>query len=454
MVAFPTVSTGPDRVDTIDEYLREVLEPALAGLGCVVERFDNPVAGHGPLLVGRRHEADDRPTVLVYGHADVVDGLAGQWSHDRDPWRLAQAGAGSQERWYGRGAADNKAQHLVNLSALGILLAEQGRLGFNLTVLIETSEEVGSPGLAEFAQEHRDLLAADVLIASDGPRLAVDVPTLFLGARGGVNLDLDVDLRLGSYHSGNWGGILRNPATTLAGAIDSLVDGHGRVRVEALRPPPPSESVRAALGRLDLHSEPDDPEPDPTWGETELSPAERLYAWNTLEVLAIGSGDVDRPVNAIPGRARACLQLRFVVGTDISNVATRVQEHLDGLGFSMVRVRETMSFAASRTDPDHPWVSWAAQVLAANTDGELAVLPNIGGSLPNYVFTDVLGLPTIWLPHSHPGCRQHAPDEHMLKVVARDGMVLATALFHALGNAPTPRSTPDPARGPRRRTRP
>ena len=179
MVAFPTVSTGPDRVDTIDEYLREVLEPALAGLGCVVERFDNPVAGHGPLLVGRRHEADDRPTVLVYGHADVVDGLAGQWSHDRDPWRLAQAGAGSQERWYGRGAADNKAQHLVNLSALGILLAEQGRLGFNLTVLIETSEEVGSPGLAEFAQEHRDLLAADVLIASDGPRLAVDVPTLF-----------------------------------------------------------------------------------------------------------------------------------------------------------------------------------------------------------------------------------------------------------------------------------
>lgn len=304
MVAFPTVSTGPDRVDTIDEYLREVLEPALAGLGCVVERFDNPVAGHGPLLVGRRHEADDRPTVLVYGHADVVDGLAGQWSHDRDPWRLAQAGAGSQERWYGRGAADNKAQHLVNLSALGILLAEQGRLGFNLTVLIETSEEVGSPGLAEFAQEHRDLLAADVLIASDGPRLAVDVPTLFLGARGGVNLDLDVDLRLGSYHSGNWGGILRNPATTLAGAIDSLVDGHGRVRVEALRPPPPSESVRAALGRLDLHSEPDDPEPDPTWGETELSPAERLYAWNTLEVLAIGSGDVDRPVNAIPGRAR------------------------------------------------------------------------------------------------------------------------------------------------------
>ncbi|MGG7569866.1 M20 family metallopeptidase [Streptomyces sirii] len=432
MVAYPTESARPQSYLAVKAYLEEVLAPALTDLGCSVAQYANPDSSGGPFLVGTRVESPELPTLLCYGHADVVDGHAGKWSNGRDPWTLTADG----DRWYGRGAADNKGQHLVNLAALRLLLAEQGSLGFNLTFLFETGEEIGSPGLAAFAAAHREELRADVLIASDGPRLDATTPTLFLGARGGVRLLLDVDLRPDSYHSGNWGGALRNPATTLAGAIASLVDGHGRIQVPALLPPGLPDQVREALTGVAVGGSFGDPVPDEGWGEPGLTLAERLYGWNTLEVLSLGSADIDRPVNAIPGRARALLQLRYVAGTEVGRVREAVTEHLAAHGYPMVDVTLHNSFPASRTPLDDPWVRWAKATLEQVTGSAVAVLPNIGGSLPNHVFTDILGLPTLWLPHSYPGCLQHAPDEHLLGTIAREGIVLAATLFHALGHAP------------------
>ncbi|MDX3190362.1 M20 family metallopeptidase [Streptomyces sp. MN03-5084-2B] len=431
MVAYPTVSDAPEGRAAIQAYFDEVLTPAMAALGCDVTQHANPDPAGGPFLVGVRVESAELPTLLCYGHADVV-GEAGTWGEGRDPWTLTADG----DRWYGRGTADNKGQHLINLTALRLVLAERGRLGFNLKLLFETGEEIGSPGLAEFAAQERDLLRADVLIASDGPRLDAATPTLFLGARGGVRIDLDVDLRPGGHHSGNWGGILRNPATTLAGAIASLVDGHGRIQVPELLPPELPESVRAALADVVIDAVEAAETSDARWGDPRLTPAERLYGWNTLEVLALGAADADRPVNAIPGRARAVLQLRYVAGTDVDGVAPAIREHLAKQGFSMVSVRTDASFRASRTPVGDPWVTWARATLNAVADRPVALLPNFGGGLPNHVFTDVLGLATLWLPHSYPGCRQHAPDEHLLAPVAREGLVLATALFDTLGPAP------------------
>ena len=103
------------------------------------------------------------------------------------------------------------------------MIAERGRLGFNAKVLIETSEEIGSPGLREICESHQDELAADLLLASDGPRLRADQPTIFLGSRGALNFDLVVDLREAGQHSGNWGGLLANPAVLLAHAIATIV---------------------------------------------------------------------------------------------------------------------------------------------------------------------------------------------------------------------------------------
>ncbi|RZQ62753.1 M20 family metallopeptidase [Amycolatopsis suaedae] len=428
LVSYPTASTTDEGRVALKAYLDDVLTPMLTELGCTVTEHPNPDPSGGPFLLGTRIESPELPTMLCYGHADVVDGHSGRWSDGRDPWTLTVDG----DRWYGRGTADNKGQHLINLTALRLLLTETGSLGFNLKFLFETGEEIGSPGLAEFAAAHREALRADVLIASDGPRLDAATPTLFLGSRGGLNFELDVDLRPGAYHSGNWGGVLRNPATTLAGAITTLVDGHGRILIPGLLPPGLPDPVRTALSGIAVANSPGDPAPDEGWGDQDLTAAERLYGWNTLEVLGIGAADVDHPVNAIPGRARAALQLRYVSGTDVGAAERALTEHLAAHGYPMVGVRVTSEFPASRTEIDGPWPRWAHGVLEEATGEPVAVLPNIGGSLPNSVFTDLLGIPTLWLPHSYPGCLQHAPDEHLLAPIAREGLVLATALFHAL----------------------
>ena len=429
-VAIPTESQSRDRHHELERYLRDEIGPSLARLGFAWEIWPNPVAGAPPMLFAERSEHDALPTVLSYGHGDVVAGYDEQWAAGRSPWDVAVA----EDRWYGRGTADNKGQHTINLAALARVLETRGRFGFNVRLLLEMGEEIGSPGLRQLCETRSDMLAADVLIASDGPRLRANRPTIFLGSRGAQNFDLVVDLREGGHHSGNWGGLLANPGTILAGAIASLVDARGRILVDALRPPPIPESVRRALADIEP-GEPGGPAIDEDWGEPGLSPAERVFGWNTLEVLAFRTGNPDRPVNAIPPRATAHLQIRFVAGCDWRAFLPAIRAHLDAHDFGRVDVRPSDSepMAATRLDPDHPWVRFASASIAATTGAAPAILPNLGGSLPNDCFADVLGLPTIWVPHSYPACSQHAPNEHLLATVAREGLRIMTGLFWDVG---------------------
>ncbi len=432
-VALRTESGVPGRRAEMLAYLEQEMVPAARRLGATARVLENPVAGGGPFLIAHRHEAGELPTVLTYGHADVVLAEAHRWRAGLDPWQVTV----EEDRWYGRGTADNKGQHTINLAALEqVLRARDGRLGFNLTVLIETSEESGSPGLAEFCQQHGRELAADVLIASDGPRVAAGRPTVFLGSRGSAGFTLRVPLRERSYHSGNWGGLLRNPATVLASAVACLVDGRGRILVPGLRPPPIPNAVRAALSTIPAGGDPGDPDIDEDWGEPGLTPAERVIGWNTLEVLSLAAGNPDTPVNAIPGSAHAHCQLRFVVGTGAASLARAVRAQLDQHGFTMVDVEPGHLMNATRTDPDDPWVRFALASLERTEGIAPALLPNLGGSLPNDAFAGGLGLPTIWIPHSYPACAQHAPDEHLLAPLARQALRLMTALFWDLGEHP------------------
>ena len=429
-IAAPTESQNPERAAALHAYLSDEIAPALSALGVRSQVFDNPLPGKQPFLIGRHTENPSLPTVLVYGHGDVVRGLEGRWRDGRDPWTLDAQG----ERWYGRGSADNKGQHSINIAALAaVRTARGGRLGFNLTWLLEMGEETGSPGLAEFCRAHRNELAADVLIASDGPRLRIDRPTVYLGTRGVANFDLTLKLREGGHHSGNWGGLLRNPGVVLSHAIASLVDARGCITIEALRPPQIPAPVKRALADIEVGGGADDPEIDREWGEPGLTPAERVFGWNTVEVLAIGVGNAQHPVNAIPHEARATLQLRFVVGTDATRLREHVLAHLQQRGFHDVAVSEPLVMAATRLDPDNDWVRLALRSIEQTTGCKPALLPNLGGSLPNDVFADILGLPTVWVPHSYPACSQHAPNEHVLAPLMREGLLMMAGVFYDLG---------------------
>lgn len=430
-VAIKTESQEAASHPNLRAYLADELLPSLQTLGFSGTIHDNP---HGPFpfLVAQRREGDALPTVLMYGHGDVIRGQDKSWTRGDGPWQTRADG----DKLYGRGTADNKGQHSINLAALAqVLAARGGKLGFNVTWLFETGEETGSPGLAEFCAAHRAELAADVLIASDGPRLKASEPTVFLGSRGVANFELELTLRDGSHHSGNWGGLLANPGTILAHAIASMVDARGRILVDALRPPPIPANVRAALAGLDVGGGPGDPAIDPDWGEPDQTPAERVFAWNTLDVLAYKTGNPEFPVNAIPPTAKATMHMRFVVGTDIGNLRRHVQQHLAARGFGAITVGEPMVMAATRLDPDNAWVRFTLASLEKTAGRKPVLLPNLGGSLPNDVFADILGLPTVWVPHSYPACSQHAPDEHLLLPVAREALGLMTGLFWDLGEA-------------------
>ena len=225
----------------------------------------------------------------------------------------------------------------------------------------------------------------------------------------------------------------------LAQALACITDARGAIKVPEWRPPL-SASVRALLKGVEVDGGSDGPAVDRDWGEPGLTPAERVFAWNSFEVLAFTTGTPERPVNAIPGSARAHCQLRYVVGTKQDDIIPALRRHLDRHGFHNVEVRAGREgfFNASRLDPDDPWVAWVAHSIERTCGAPPTILPNLGASLPNDMFIDVLKLKTIWVPHSYAGCSQHAPDEHLLAPIAREGLGLMAGLFWDLGEPGTP----------------
>mgnify|MGYP006272887751 FL=1 len=435
-VAIRTESQIPESRPYMDVYLKDEITPAFDRMGFKTEILPNPVEGVGPILLAERIEDASLPTVLMYGHGDVIRGLEDQWRSGIGPWQLKQEG----DKYYGRGTADNKGQHSVNMAAMQTVLDERGKLGFNVKFMLETGEELSSPGLKDFCEKHKARLRADVLIASDGPRLAAKKPTLYLGSRGCMNLNFTVELRDGGHHSGNWGGLLANPGVILAHALASIVTREGKVLVRDLLPKNIPGSVINALKNCTPTPEPDEPQIDPWWGEPGLSAAEKVYAWNTFEILAFRTGNPDNPVNAIPGKATATVQIRFVAGTDANTFIPILRKHLDDHGYQCIEISMARKsfMQATRLDPDNAWVRWAAESIRRTTGNAPAVLPNIGGSLPNDCFAETLGLPTLWVPHSYAGCSQHAPNEHALGSVLREGLQMMTGLFWDLGEQGLP----------------
>jgi acetylornithine deacetylase/succinyl-diaminopimelate desuccinylase-like protein len=265
-----------------------------------------------------------------------------------------------------------------------------------------------------------------------------------LGCRGALNFDLVCDLREGGHHSGNWGGLIANPGIILAHALASIVGPNGELLVPALKAPPMSKAVKDCLADVEVDGGEEGPEIDEWWGDPGLTPAERVYASNVFNILAYTTGTPGRPVNAIPPKAVANCQLRFVAGTDIGTITPTLQRHLDAKGFASVKVMPPPAgndggFAATRTEPDHPWAQFVAASLQRSANAKPAMIPQSGGSICNDIFTDILKMPTIWVPHSYPSCSQHAPDEHVLLSLTRSAGALMAGLYWDIGEGRAPR---------------
>ena len=430
LVSFVTDSKNSVSNENLIRYYVDGLSGILAELGLQTEIIDNPIKNAPPFLIGKRIESSELKTILLYGHGDTVPLQQELWNEGISPSKLKII----DEKIYGRGVADNKGQHLVNLMALLSVLKTRKKLGFNIKVIFEMGEEVGSPGLFELCEQYKDYLKSDVLIASDGPRVAVDVPTVFLGSRGAINFELEVKYREGAHHSGNWGGVLRDPGVRLSHALSIITNKTGNILIENWKPTSLTEEVRDRLKSLP-NTVSETLEIDENWGEPGLSSNEKLFGWNSFSILAMKSGDIDVPVNAIQPSAKALCQLRFVVGTDENKVISSLREHLDQHGFQDIKIisENAINFAASRTNLDNVWLKKIEHILEEFYGDKIHVIPNLAGSLPNNCFTDILNIPTIWIPHSYKECSQHAPNEHLPINLLRDALLLMTNLYWNLG---------------------
>jgi len=390
-VQYRTESQIPNNVAELHRYLDQELIPSFTDLGFDCEKFDNPIDGEGPFLLASRIEDSTLPTVLGYGHGDVVFGQDNEWDDDLCPWQVSKQG----DRLYGRGTADNKAQHTINIAALGAVIQERGSLGFNAKYLIEMGEETGSVGLGEVLSAHRMKFHADVFIGSDGPRISPQMPTITLGSRGAINFDLSVDLREGAHHSGNWGGLIADPAIILSHALASITTPSGQLLIKEWLPPPTPDSVKQVLNGLVIDTGPGAPSIEMEWGEPGLE----------------------------------------------STILSALRTHLDKGGFEKVKINVpegVAGFAASRTEPDHPWVTCIASSIKNTIGTDAAIIPSMGGSICNDLFTDLLELPAIWIPHSYAACSQHAPNEHILLSLTDSALRVMAGLYWDIGDGKVP----------------
>ncbi|MGI9504703.1 MAG: M20 family metallopeptidase [Geminicoccaceae bacterium] len=430
-IAISTESQEPGQRPKLYRYLLQEIGPWLRRYGFQIELFENSDPEGGPFMLATRHEDDDASTLLTYGHGDVVRGIPEQWRSGLDPWAITVEG----DRWYGRGTADNKGQHSIIMAALAQVIETRGKLGFNAKILIETGEEIGSPGLLAFCEEHAEKLAADLFLASDGPRQAPDKADVSLGNRGGISFELLVTLREGSRHSGHYGGLIEDPGITLAHALATITDRRGRILVDDWRPKSVPASVTEALRSLDVDAGdaaligPED------WGEPGLTPAEKVLGWTGFIVLAFITGRPENPVNGVQPDASARCQIRFTSDVDEDDLLPALRRHLDGESFPQVEIRKAghATFPAWRTNPDNPWIERTLASMTETLGYRPNLIPNSSGGLPSAFFAKPLDVPVIWIPHSYGGCRQHGPDEHLLVEATREGLEIMTGLFWDLG---------------------
>ncbi|KON64053.1 acetylornithine deacetylase [Komagataeibacter europaeus] len=433
LVAIQSTSQDDTHSDDVQRYLTEAMVPWLERMGFTCTIYPNPQAGFDPILMARRIEDPTLPSIITYGHGDTVRGMDEQWSEGLHPWELTRVG----NRLYGRGSADNKGQHLCNLLALEhVLAAQDGRLGYNVKLVLEMSEERGSAGLDTFIRTHASELAADVFIASDGPRVAPDTPTVAGGTRGNFQFDLSVEARKGGVHSGHWGGITTDPALLVAQALCTICDSRGRIRIPEWLPvngAPLAPAMRTMLRDCPTDNTGDAAQAEDDWGEPGLSTAERRYAWTSFIVRAMISGSPASPQNAVAPTASAACEIRYPPGLDVTTFLPALRRHLDAHGLQVVRIDNGIDrMPASATQSGSPWPTWVAASIARSTGARVQVIPSISGGMPGYAFADHLDVPLIWVPHGHNACKQHGPDEHILTTVARQGLLAFVGLWHDL----------------------
>ncbi|HET9499865.1 MAG TPA: dipeptidase [Marmoricola sp.] len=368
LVRIESVSADPERAGEVQRSAEMT-----AGL-FEAEGFEVTITsadGGAPAVIAHKAGPEGAPTVLLYAHHDVQpENDHADW--DSPPFEPTERG----DRLYGRGAADDKAGIAAHLAAIRALGED---LPVGVTMFIEGEEEVGSDTLSALLAQHREELAADVIVIADSGNWDIGVPALTTSLRGLVRADIEVRTLTHAVHSGMWGGLVPDSLMTLARLIATLHDDRGNVAIDGLHAGPaadvdyPEERLRAESGAV----------PGIEWigsGST----VERLWTKPALSITGLDAPKVAGASNTLVPAARARISLRIAPGDTTENAVACLRKHLQArvpwgaeLSFTVVDTGE-----ATRIDATGPAYDVAREAFTDAWDGVAPIDMGVGGSIP------------------------------------------------------------------------
>jgi acetylornithine deacetylase/succinyl-diaminopimelate desuccinylase-like protein len=387
-----------------------------------------------PVVVGEWRGAEGAPTLLVYGHYDV------QPPEPLDEWNSPPFEPVVKDgRIYARGSVDDKGQVYLHLKAVEAHLAENGSLPVNVVFLVEGEEEVGSPNLGAFLQEHVERLRCDAVMISDTTMFAPGLPSITVGLRGLAYMEVRVQGPSVDLHSGAYGGAVVNPALALARILSQLHDEQGRIAIPGFydKVRELTREQRDAIAALPFEEEGLREEVGATalGGEKGFGSVERIWARPTLDVNGLLSGYTGEGAKTVlPARAMAKVSMRLVPDQDYKEIERIFIEHVKSLA------PEGVTVEVEALHGGQPWfaepegkVFDAAKRALARAYGKDPVMIREGGSIPIVQsFQQTLNAPVVLIGFGLPGENAHAPNEWMSVENFHVGAEAIAALYEEL----------------------
>ncbi|MBL8144747.1 MAG: dipeptidase [Anaerolineae bacterium] len=412
LIRIPSVSTEPQRAGDVRraaEYLKADL------LAAGVERAEIlPTGGHPVVYAEWLKAGPNSKTVLIYGHYDVQPAeMADGWTSDPFVPVIRD------NVIYARGASDDKGQAFIHAKVVESYLKGAGSAPVNIKVLYEGEEEIASVNLKAFIEANLDLLKADVVVISDTGMIDPDQPAVCVGVRGLTYMQIDVQAANIDLHSGQFGGIVHNPALALAQIIARFHDEDNHVTVPGfyddvvMLTPTEREALKATdIPAERLKAETGIPE---AWGEAGYTLRERIGTRPTLEINGLLSGWTgEGSKTVLPAKAMAKVSCRLVANQDPQKIYELVRDFVAEVAPAGVRVKVSLlsSGEAASMDINDPAMRAVARAYERGW-GKAPIYLREGGSIPVVAdFRKLLGVPVLLMGYGLNTDGPHGPDEH------------------------------------------
>ncbi len=409
LLRIPSVSAKTEHKDDMQTCAEAVQKQLLAAGADRAEIY--ATEGH-PVVYGEKITDPAKPTVLVYGHYDV------QPAEPLELWKSNPFEPAIRDgKIFARGACDDKGQFYMHVKALETLVATN-TLSTNIKFIIEGEEEIGSPNLAKFVQQHKDLLKADVILISDTAMISMDTPSIDIGVRGLSYIEVEVTGPNRDLHSGVYGGAIANPATILAKMIASCHDENNHITIpgfyDDVVEATPEERQLMAAAPFDEEAYKKDLGIDSLWGEKDYTTGERTGIRPTLEVNGIWGGYTGEGAKTVlPSKAFAKISARLVPNQSAADITEKLLTYFTSIAPRGVTVKASEHHGGEpyMTPIDSTAYKAAAKAIET-TFGKSPIPVRGGGSIPICaLFEQELGIKIVFMGFGLDSDNLHSPNE-------------------------------------------